>query len=299
MDFNSFSTTSLSSSSSSSPSSSSTTILQKEHMFDKVVTPSDVGKLNRLVIPKQHAQKYFPLERTLTKTTETWNVVVDNSTTTTTTEKGLLLNFEEDRTAGKIWRFRYSYWSSSQSYVITKGWSRFVKDKKLNSGDVISFHRAKDRLFIDWRYQIHHQHQHHHLYFNQQQQQQQRYWTAPGPLFSPNLYYFNQPFNITSTDHYSMSGRPPLIVGGYSGGAYDQGMDMRSAAQQQQHPQMLMSTTIDNNDVDEEADEVSPSIHELFDSSPSSSTPVNKAGEMKQLRLFGVNMKCPLPDDDG
>ena len=31
-------------------------------MFDKVVTPSDVGKLNRLVIPKQHAEKYFSLD---------------------------------------------------------------------------------------------------------------------------------------------------------------------------------------------------------------------------------------------
>ncbi|KAJ6686023.1 B3 DOMAIN-CONTAINING TRANSCRIPTION FACTOR ABI3 [Salix purpurea] len=27
-------------------------VIEKEHMFDKVVTPSDVGKLNRLVIPK-------------------------------------------------------------------------------------------------------------------------------------------------------------------------------------------------------------------------------------------------------
>ncbi|KAI7981139.1 B3 domain-containing protein Os04g0581400 [Camellia lanceoleosa] len=37
-------------------------VMEKEHMFDKVVTPSDVGKLNRLVIPKQHAEKYFPLD---------------------------------------------------------------------------------------------------------------------------------------------------------------------------------------------------------------------------------------------
>uniref|UniRef100_A0A804NZ19 Protein kinase domain-containing protein n=1 Tax=Zea mays TaxID=4577 RepID=A0A804NZ19_MAIZE len=36
--------------------------VEKEHMFDKVVTPSDVGKLNRLVIPKQHAEKYFSLD---------------------------------------------------------------------------------------------------------------------------------------------------------------------------------------------------------------------------------------------
>ncbi|KAF2580619.1 hypothetical protein F2Q70_00008037 [Brassica cretica] len=39
-----------------------------EHMFDKVLTPSDVGKLNRLVIPKQHAENYFPLEDNQTGT---------------------------------------------------------------------------------------------------------------------------------------------------------------------------------------------------------------------------------------
>ncbi|KAL7191051.1 hypothetical protein ACSBR2_023180 [Camellia fascicularis] len=110
-------------------------VMEKEHMFDKVVTPSDVGKLNRLVIPKQHAEKYFPLD-------------------SSTNEKGLLLNFEDRN--GKPWRFRYSYWNSSQSYVMTKGWSRFVKEKKLDAGDIVSFQRGvgelgKDRLFIDWR----------------------------------------------------------------------------------------------------------------------------------------------------
>ncbi|RLN18555.1 B3 domain-containing protein [Panicum miliaceum] len=109
--------------------------VEKEHMFDKVVTPSDVGKLNRLVIPKQHAEKYFPLDAAANET-------------------GLLLSFE-DRT-GKPWRFRYSYWNSSQSYVMTKGWSRFVKEKRLDAGDTVSFGRgvgeaARGRLFIDWR----------------------------------------------------------------------------------------------------------------------------------------------------
>lgn len=108
---------------------------EKEHMFDKVVTPSDVGKLNRLVIPKQHAEKYFPLD-------------------SAANEKGLLLNFEDRN--GKPWRFRYSYWNSSQSYVMTKGWSRFVKEKKLDAGDIVSFERGvgesgKDRFYIDWK----------------------------------------------------------------------------------------------------------------------------------------------------
>ncbi|XP_042486369.1 B3 domain-containing transcription factor NGA3-like [Macadamia integrifolia] len=121
---------------SGSGGSSSCRIIEREHMFDKVVTPSDVGKLNRLVIPKQHAEKYFPLD-------------------STTNEKGLLLSFEDRN--GKPWRFRYSYWNSSQSYVMTKGWSRFVKDKRLDAGDIVSFQRgvgdleAKEHFYIDWR----------------------------------------------------------------------------------------------------------------------------------------------------
>ncbi|KAK4741259.1 hypothetical protein SAY87_024847 [Trapa incisa] len=110
-------------------------VFVKEHMFDKVVTPSDVGKLNRLVIPKQHAEQFFPLDSSMSD------------------KGGLLLSFED--CTGKSWQFRYSYWNSSQSYVMTKGWSRFVKEKKLNAGDIVSFQRGigdKDRLFIDWRH---------------------------------------------------------------------------------------------------------------------------------------------------
>nr|XP_043623329.1 AP2/ERF and B3 domain-containing transcription factor ARF14-like [Erigeron canadensis] len=109
---------------------------QREQLFQKVVTPSDVGKLNRLVIPKQHAEKHFPVQKG------------NNS-------KGVLLHFE-DRNS-KVWRFRYSYWNSSQSYVLTKGWSRFVKEKRLKAGDSVSFHSSistgpdqDKQLYIDW-----------------------------------------------------------------------------------------------------------------------------------------------------
>ncbi|CAN8293810.1 unnamed protein product [Cochlearia groenlandica] len=105
-----------------------------EILFEKTVTPSDVGKLNRLVIPKHHAEKHFPLPSS--------NVSV----------KGVLLNFED--LTGKVWRFRYSYWNSSQSYVLTKGWSRFVKEKNLRAGDVVSFSRSNgqdQQLFIGWK----------------------------------------------------------------------------------------------------------------------------------------------------
>ncbi|KAL3636109.1 regulator of (H+)-ATPase in vacuolar membrane [Castilleja foliolosa] len=107
----------------------------REHLFEKTVTPSDVGKLNRLVIPKLHAEKHFPV-----------------SGGGRNVSKGVLLNFEDG--AGKVWRFRYSYWNSSQSYVLTKGWSRFVKEKSLRAGDVVSFQRSTGpdkQMFIDWK----------------------------------------------------------------------------------------------------------------------------------------------------
>ncbi|CAM6042057.1 unnamed protein product [Sphagnum compactum] len=103
----------------------------REHLFDKAVTPSDVGKLNRLVIPKQHAERCFPLDLSA------------NS-------PGQTLSFED--VSGKHWRFRYSYWNSSQSYVLTKGWSRFVKEKRLDAGDIVTFERGPNQeLHIDFR----------------------------------------------------------------------------------------------------------------------------------------------------
>ncbi|XP_010556384.1 PREDICTED: AP2/ERF and B3 domain-containing transcription factor RAV1-like [Tarenaya hassleriana] len=105
-----------------------------EALFEKTVTPSDVGKLNRLVIPKHQAEKHFPLP--------SCNV----------SAKGVLLNFED--ITGKVWRFRYSYWNSSQSYVLTKGWSRFVKEKRLRAGDVVGFSRSNghdQQLYIGWK----------------------------------------------------------------------------------------------------------------------------------------------------
>ncbi|CAA0825603.1 AP2/ERF and B3 domain-containing transcription factor RAV1 [Striga hermonthica] len=98
----------------------------RDHLFEKIMTPSDVGKL-RLVIPKEHAEKHLPLKN-------------NNSS------KGVLLNFKDG--GGKVWRFRYSYWSSSQSYVLSNGWSGFVKEKKLRAGDVVTFQRSEGQLYI-------------------------------------------------------------------------------------------------------------------------------------------------------
>ncbi|CDP12254.1 unnamed protein product [Coffea canephora] len=212
--------------------------IEREHMFDKVVTPSDVGKLNRLVIPKQHAEKYFPLD-------------------SSTNEKGLLLNFEDRN--GKPWRFRYSYWNSSQSYVMTKGWSRFVKEKKLDAGDIVSFQRGvgelgKDRLFIDWR----------------------RRPDAPDhPQLPPSINpHPSHPHHLSNNYAYGnvMTGNPcsgPFIY-------------LRSAAAARPHPVNLGIGTEDG-----EGEE--PMV---FESVPL----VQGKAAAKRLRLFGVNMDCPISE---
>ncbi|GFP82709.1 B3 domain-containing protein at2g36080 [Phtheirospermum japonicum] len=113
--------------------------IPKMPLFEKPLTPSDVGKLNRLVIPKQHAENCFPLSAA--------------SAAGAGDPKGSChLSFEDE--AGKSWRFRYSYWNSSQSYVLTKGWSRFVKESRLGAGDIVVFSRHRvdaGRFFIGWR----------------------------------------------------------------------------------------------------------------------------------------------------
>lgn len=98
-------------------------------IFQKELTPSDVGKLNRLVIPKKYAVKYLP--RISYKPEGIRNE-----------EGGPLEDVQlvfYDRSM-RAWKFRYCYWSSSQSFVFTRGWSRFVKEKALRANDKVSFY---------------------------------------------------------------------------------------------------------------------------------------------------------------
>ncbi|CAN6574247.1 unnamed protein product [Malus baccata var. baccata] len=109
-------------------------ISEREFLFEKVATPSDVGRLNCMVITKQHAEKHFQVQLSVGF------------------GRGVLLKFEDE--VGKVWRFGYCYWSSSQSYVLSKGWIRFVNEKKLKAGDVVRLERSvgeDKKLFIDCR----------------------------------------------------------------------------------------------------------------------------------------------------
>ncbi|KAI3833748.1 hypothetical protein MKW92_017139 [Papaver armeniacum] len=98
-----------------------------QQLFQKELTPSDVGKLNRLVINRRFAEKYFPA---VSKEVKHPGVIEDIQ----------LSFFDRDM---KRWTFRYCYWRSSQSYVFTRGWNRFVKGKKLMAKDMVTFYKCQ------------------------------------------------------------------------------------------------------------------------------------------------------------
>ncbi|KAK9076614.1 hypothetical protein SSX86_004948 [Deinandra increscens subsp. villosa] len=280
-------------------------VVEREHMFDKVVTPSDVGKLNRLVIPKQHAERYFPLD-------------------SSTNDKGLLLNFEDRN--GKPWRFRYSYWNSSQSYVMTKGWSRFVKDKKLDAGDIVSFQRgvggsAKDRLFIDWRHRPDAPappppyHLSSHLSFPHNQFSVNRNHIHPwNPLFlqspppsrishsnlmlQPSLYRYGntsgpyQNIGTGSVVNVNQGGSGSVIYFRSGGGG---GSGIPQYPQQQQNVDQRNNYVVgDGNGNGMDRGAAAPTRGLVFESVPV----VHGKAAAKRLRLFGVNMDCPISDED-
>ncbi|KAK8515628.1 hypothetical protein V6N13_139400 [Hibiscus sabdariffa] len=91
-------------------------------LFQKELTPSDVGKLNRFVIPKKYAVKHFPQIRG------------DG------VEEVELVFYDKLMVA---WKFRYCYWRSIQSYVFTRGWSGFVKEKKLSEKYIVTFYACE------------------------------------------------------------------------------------------------------------------------------------------------------------
>ncbi|KAK4779893.1 hypothetical protein SAY87_015999 [Trapa incisa] len=121
-------------------------------LFQKMLTPSDVGRQNRLVIPKKHAEKHFPAQIRSGVQFPTGKSSDGKTTGAVRTRGGNMLNFR-DVNGGRVWRFRFSYWNRSRSYVLTRGWSRFVKEKKLQAGDLISFQQSMGpdrRLYIDY-----------------------------------------------------------------------------------------------------------------------------------------------------
>jgi len=81
-----------------------------------------------LVLPKKHAVTYFPLVCGNIENEDKCNYVK-------------VVFYDK---LMRLWKFRYCYWKSSQSYVFTtREWNRFVKDTKLKAKDTIVFYRCE------------------------------------------------------------------------------------------------------------------------------------------------------------
>ncbi|KAF5447946.1 hypothetical protein F2P56_033456 [Juglans regia] len=106
-------------------------------LFQKELTPSDVGKLNRLVIPKKYAVRYFPY---ICESLESKSTTTTGLSGTAHVDDVELIFYDKQM---KQWKFRYCYWRSSQSFVFTRGWNKFVKEKKLNALDIITFYTCE------------------------------------------------------------------------------------------------------------------------------------------------------------
>ncbi|XP_056689586.1 AP2/ERF and B3 domain-containing transcription factor At1g50680-like [Spinacia oleracea] len=103
-------------------------------LFRKELTPSDVGKLNRLVIPKRHALKYFPVKINIGRK---FGVCEEDE------HEGRDMELVLYDNKMKSWKFRYCYWKSSQSFVFTSGWNRFVRVKELEAKDIVTFYMCE------------------------------------------------------------------------------------------------------------------------------------------------------------
>lgn len=87
----------------------------RTRLFEKVLTPSDVGTLYRLVIPKMYAC-FFPCD------------------------SHELAFYDQSM---KLWTFRFCVWRGSNSYVLSSGWKDFVRAKDLRSMDKVIFFKCE------------------------------------------------------------------------------------------------------------------------------------------------------------
>jgi RAV-like factor len=111
---------------------------KREVLFRKQLTPSDIGKLNQLVLPKYHAERYFPLNEVHGR------------------RDVLVFKDEED----KLWEFGYTF---RRCYLLTTGWKSFVKHKDLRAGDIVCFERGNSCNIITVITAEHHDEEEHHV----------------------------------------------------------------------------------------------------------------------------------------
>ncbi|KAL8145294.1 AP2/ERF and B3 domain-containing transcription factor At1g50680-like [Apium graveolens] len=112
-------------------------------LFGKVLTRTDVGRADKLVIPRIFAGCFpsIPDE--------------DESSLEERPINDVELGFYDQ--SMKLWKFRYCYWRKNKSYSLSKGWRKFVQEKDLSSGDEVIFfkcERVEDTSVVDTYFMI-------------------------------------------------------------------------------------------------------------------------------------------------
>ncbi|KAJ7952562.1 AP2/ERF and B3 domain-containing transcription factor [Quillaja saponaria] len=98
-----------------------------QFLFQKELTCSDVDHPS-LLIPKKFAVEYFcPTVGINSVEGEDWG-------------RNITLTFHDKHFLS--WNFRYSYWKSTGSFLLSKGWGQFIKMYKLKPGDTVFFFRC-------------------------------------------------------------------------------------------------------------------------------------------------------------
>ncbi|KAK1390831.1 TF-B3 domain-containing protein [Heracleum sosnowskyi] len=97
-------------------------------LFEKVLTPSDVGQLYRIVVPKIY--------------TSCFSCVSDGNESSSDMRpfNNEVAFYDQSMT---LWKFRYCIWKGSNSYVFSRGWKNFVREKDLRSKDKVIFFKCQ------------------------------------------------------------------------------------------------------------------------------------------------------------
>lgn len=101
-------------------------------LFETELTETDASTMKGLYIPNEHAMAYF--------TPLVGNGVNLGEIHDSERDLGDFTFYDKQNCP---WTFRYSYCSSTRSFVFTRGWSYFVRMKNMKPGDVIAFYRCE------------------------------------------------------------------------------------------------------------------------------------------------------------
>lgn len=115
----------------------------RTQLFGKVLTRTDIGKADKLVIPKIFAGCFPSISDG------------DESSLEERPVNDVEIGFYDQSMT--LWKFRYCYWRKSKNYSLSRGWRKFVEEKGLSSKDEVIFfkcERVEGTSIVDTHYMI-------------------------------------------------------------------------------------------------------------------------------------------------